>query len=93
MAEESYDEKSLENGTGSNGLTGARSLPHNHAHAHPVTGVGKLAEAEVDPRRVYVERFGRFGSFLDRLFAHGVEARGIERVPEDQREPRRVWNK
>jgi hypothetical protein len=53
----------------------------------------RVTEAEEDPSKVYIERFGIFGSFLSKLFASGVEARGIERVPEDQREHRRIWNK
>ncbi|KAH9944003.1 cytosine-purine permease [Epithele typhae] len=50
------------------------------------------ASAEVALDEVYVKRFGRFGPFLARLFASGVEARGVERVPEDERETRNLWN-
>ncbi|KAJ6508498.1 permease for cytosine/purines, uracil, thiamine, allantoin-domain-containing protein [Mycena sanguinolenta] len=32
------------------------------------------------------------GGFMARLFASGVEARGVERVPEDQRETKNMWN-
>ncbi|KAK6996499.1 cytosine-purine permease [Favolaschia claudopus] len=40
------------------------------------------------------KRFAFVGSALSRLFARGgVEARGVERVPEDQRETRNMWNK
>lgn len=49
--------------------------------------------AEEDPDKVIVARFGKFGVLMEKLFANGVEARGVERVPEDQRENRRVWNK
>lgn len=38
-------------------------------------------------------RYGVFGPILQRLFASGVEARGVERVPEDQRETKNMWNK
>jgi hypothetical protein len=48
---------------------------------------------EVAPDDVIVNRFGFMGPFLSRLFAVGVEARGIERVPEDQRETKNTWNK
>ena len=49
--------------------------------------------AEVDPEQVIVRRYGRFGPLLSKMFASGVEARGVERVPEDQRETRNIWNK
>jgi hypothetical protein len=45
------------------------------------------------PDRVIVRRFGVLGPLLSKLFASGVEARGIERVPEDQRESKNAWNK
>ena len=48
---------------------------------------------EHDPDKVIARRFGRFGGVLERMFASGVEARGVERVPEDQRTARNVWNK
>ncbi|KAI0094522.1 hypothetical protein BDY19DRAFT_24948 [Irpex rosettiformis] len=38
-------------------------------------------------------QYGRFGPVLQRIFASGVEARGVERVPEDQRETKHIWNK
>ena len=38
-------------------------------------------------------RYGKLGPIMQRLFASGVEARGVERVPEDQRETKNVWNK
>ena len=49
--------------------------------------------AEVAPEELYVKRFGRFGPLLAKVFASGVEARGVERVPEDQRENRNLWSK
>lgn len=48
---------------------------------------------EVAPEEVIVRRYGRFGPVLAKLFASGVEARGVERVPEDQRETKNMWNK
>lgn len=49
---------------------------------------------EERPETYYVERYGaRFGPLLGKLFASGVEARGVERVPEDQRTMKNAWNK
>ncbi|KAG2153559.1 permease for cytosine/purines, uracil, thiamine, allantoin-domain-containing protein [Suillus bovinus] len=53
----------------------------------------EVAYAEVAPDRVIANRFGVLGPFLSRLFAIGVEARGVERVPENQRESKNAWNK
>jgi hypothetical protein len=83
----SFDEKSLEDGTAT-----ATHVDHHVTSGHAQPAV-KVSQVEEDPSKAYVERFGRFGGFLDKLFASGVEARGIERVPEDQRDPRRLWNK
>ncbi|KAI0931476.1 hypothetical protein AcW1_001130 [Taiwanofungus camphoratus] len=47
---------------------------------------------ESSPEAVIINRYGRFGPILERLFASGVEARGVERVPEDQRENKNSWN-
>ncbi|KAG2116392.1 permease for cytosine/purines, uracil, thiamine, allantoin-domain-containing protein [Suillus clintonianus] len=47
---------------------------------------------EAAPDRVIVRRFGKLGPLLSRLFASGVEARGVERVPENQRELKNAWN-
>lgn len=49
--------------------------------------------AEEEPEKALIQRFGKFGGVLERLFASGVEARGVERVPEDKRSPKNVWNK
>lgn len=38
-------------------------------------------------------RYGALGPVMQRLFASGVEARGIERVPESERESKNIWNK
>lgn len=49
---------------------------------------------EERPETYYVERYGaRVGPLLGKLFASGVEARGVERVPEDQRTMKNAWNK
>ncbi|KAI0652315.1 cytosine-purine permease [Trametes meyenii] len=56
-------------------------------------GVDKaILPVEDSPEEVLVRRYGRFGPYLAKLFASGVEARGIERVPEDQRDPANTWN-
>ncbi|KAJ7758164.1 purine-cytosine permease [Mycena maculata] len=47
---------------------------------------------EASPEDVLVNRFGSMGPVLSKLFASGVEARGVERVPEDQRENKNMWN-
>ena len=49
--------------------------------------------AEVAPDDVLIKRYGRLGPLLSKLFASGVEARGVERVPEDQRDTKNMWNK
>ncbi len=38
-------------------------------------------------------RYGKVGSVIKFMLASGVEARGVERVPEDQRETKNMWNK
>lgn len=48
--------------------------------------------AEKDPDSALINRFGSLGPFLSKVFASGVEARGVERVPEDQREGKHAWN-
>ncbi|TFK32555.1 cytosine-purine permease [Crucibulum laeve] len=45
-----------------------------------------------DPSHAIVARFGALGPLLARLFDSGVEARGVERVPEDQRDDVHYWN-
>jgi hypothetical protein len=52
-----------------------------------------LYAIEAAPDRVIARRFGKLGPFISRLFASGVEARGVERVPENQRESQNAWNK
>lgn len=46
-----------------------------------------------DPSKAIVARFGFLGPFLAKLFDLGVEARGVERVPENQRTGVFIWNK
>lgn len=48
---------------------------------------------EETPETFYVNKYGALGPFMQKLFKHGVEARGVERVPEDQRTPKNSWNK
>ena len=48
---------------------------------------------EDEPEKAIVKRYGSFGPWLQLLFANGVEARGVERVPESQREIKNFWNK
>ena len=45
------------------------------------------------PDQVIAKRFGSFGPLLSKLFNSGVEARGVERVPEEQRENKNFWNR
>ena len=52
-----------------------------------------VSPSHLAPEDALVKRYGRFGPFLAKLFASGVEARGVERVPEDQRETKNMWNK
>ncbi|KAI5123976.1 hypothetical protein M0805_006388 [Coniferiporia weirii] len=44
------------------------------------------------PGAFYIQKYGALGPFLSKLFASGVEARGIQRVPEDERDPKNMWN-
>ncbi|KAI0734371.1 permease for cytosine/purines, uracil, thiamine, allantoin-domain-containing protein [Fomitopsis betulina] len=55
-------------------------------------GIAENDLAEHNPDAVIVKRYGRFGFILERMFAHGVEARGVERVPEDQRSSKNMYN-
>jgi hypothetical protein len=56
-------------------------------------GPQRVALEEVSPDDVLINRFGSMGPILAKLFNSGVEARGVERVPEDQREKKNMWNK
>lgn len=50
-------------------------------------------DKEKEPESYYVRKLGFAGPWLQKLFSNGVEARGVERVPEDQRERKHIWNK
>ncbi|EJD03007.1 uncharacterized protein FOMMEDRAFT_156365 [Fomitiporia mediterranea MF3/22] len=50
-------------------------------------------DKEVAPETFYASKYGALGPMFAKLFDSGVEARGIERVPEDQRDPKNTWNK
>ena len=55
---------------------------------HHIVGVKEEA-----PESFYVSKYGALGPVLQKLFVSGVEARGAERVPEDQRDPKHTSNK
>ncbi|KAF8192521.1 permease for cytosine/purines, uracil, thiamine, allantoin-domain-containing protein [Pholiota molesta] len=48
---------------------------------------------EAEPSGAIVARFGVLGPLLAKLFDLGVEARGVERVPENMRDDTHFWNK
>ncbi|KAF8208129.1 purine-cytosine permease [Mycena galopus ATCC 62051] len=48
---------------------------------------------EISPDDAIIRRFGKAGPALSKLFISGVEARGVERVPENQRDESHMWNK
>lgn len=68
-----------------------KTLPQEKDVAH----VGEESVEESAPEAVLVSRYGSFGlgRLMAKLFASGVEARGVERVPEDQRDGEFAWNK
>lgn len=49
-------------------------------------------EAGAVPEEAIVAKYGRAETFFRKLFAMGVEARGVERVPEDERSDRDTLN-
>ncbi|KAJ3993220.1 purine-cytosine permease [Lentinula boryana] len=49
-----------------------------------------LGERDVNKRTA--ERFGVFAPVMEKLFDYGVEARGVERVLENERDPKLLWN-
>ena len=49
--------------------------------------------ADTEPERAIVERYGFLGPYISKLFELGVEARGVERIPEDMRDVTHIWNK
>jgi hypothetical protein len=56
------------------------------------SGDPEVYAAEDAPDQVIAKRFGVLGPLLSKLFK-SVEARGVERVPENQRETKHAWNK
>ena len=69
----------------------ASDISHDKEKGFPVDDAAH--PVDVAPEDAIVRRYGRFGPVLAKLFASGVEARGVERVPEDQRETKNMWNK
>jgi len=57
-----------------------------------VHDVNLVRVKEEEPESYYVAKYGALGPFMSRLFKSGVEARGVERVPEDQRSTKNMWN-
>ncbi|KAG1723685.1 permease for cytosine/purines, uracil, thiamine, allantoin-domain-containing protein [Suillus lakei] len=71
------------------------STSPDHHPGDEEKSIGTLEDVyavEAAPDRVIVKRFGKLEPLLSRLFASGVEARGVERVPETQRESKNAWN-
>ncbi|KZP24133.1 hypothetical protein FIBSPDRAFT_822521 [Athelia psychrophila] len=57
--------------------------------------LGYVPQARVEeaaPDQALVQRWGPLGRIMAKMFDVGVEARGVERVPEDQRETKNTWN-
>lgn len=50
-------------------------------------------DAEEHPEAYYIEKYGSLGPIFQKLFSSGVEARGVQRVPEDERTAKNTWNK
>ncbi|EIW87465.1 cytosine-purine permease [Coniophora puteana RWD-64-598 SS2] len=70
-----------------------KDIESGHSGAGPVQeDVYEVRSAEVAPENTIARRFGALGPILTKLFNSGVEARGVERVPEDQRETKNAWN-
>jgi len=67
--------------------------PEDEEKSISYEGAEVVREVEAAPDRVIARRFGRLAPILSRLFDSGVEARGVERVPENQRESTNAWNK
>ena len=51
------------------------------------------AYAEERPDSYHTEKYGALSHAFQKLFSSGVEERGVQRVPEDERDPRHTWNK
>lgn len=52
-----------------------------------------VLQGEQNVNRKAAERFGVFAPVMEKLFDYGVEARGVERVLENERDPKLLWNK
>ncbi|KDR83261.1 hypothetical protein GALMADRAFT_89116 [Galerina marginata CBS 339.88] len=50
------------------------------------------AAVDSEPGKAIIARYGALGPFLSKLFELGVEARGVERIPEDMRDATHFWN-
>ena len=49
--------------------------------------------AEERPDAYHTEKYGALSLVFRKLFSSGVEERGVQRVPENERDPRHTWNK
>ena len=79
----------------STSYTSADDKEKNGSVDHDALVVDDAATAAPDDA-VIADRFARYGKLgpvMQRIFASGVEARGVERVPENERETKNVWNK
>jgi hypothetical protein len=65
----------------------------SHSYEDKEKNPGTPHALETSPDNAIISRFSFMGPVLSKLFASGVEARGVERVPEDQRETKNMWNK
>ena len=68
-----------------------KALPPKNPHLG-ATQLGYVDE-DKDVKNATANRFGALAPALTKLFAIGVEARGVERVLEHERDPKLVWNK
>ena len=82
-------------------LSRALNMPKDSSHGSSgydkekgvESGDPEVYAVEDAPDEVIAKRFGAFGPLLSKLFKSGVEARGVERVPENQRQTKHSWNK
>lgn len=73
--------------------TNSRSSEDLEKNSDNTRHVDAVEVKEKAPDTFYVNKYGALGPFMQKLFEIGVEARGVERVPEDQRNPKNAWNK
>lgn len=66
-----------------------KALPPKSSHL----GATQLVDEDEAVKNATANRFGALAPALTKLFAIGVEARGVERVLEHERDPKLVWNK